>query len=127
MLNLILPCEVGVKTVLPAVKAIMARSIVEKHGLNEKQTAELLGLSQSAVSRYVGRERGNLLTIENSTEILALIDQMVTSLIKEPNNKMEILSLFCQTCAAIREKGLMCPYCQKEMPPQWAENCLFCR
>ena len=127
MLNLILPCEVGVKTVLPAVKAIMARSIVEKNGLNEKQTAELLGLSQSAVSRYVGRERGNLLTLENSTEVLALIDQMVTSLIKEPNNKTEILNLFCQTCTAIREKGLMCPYCQKEMPPQWAENCLFCR
>jgi hypothetical protein len=124
---LILPCEVGVKTVLPAVKAIMARSIVEKHGLNEKQTADLLGLSQSAVSRYVGRERGNHLTIENSTAVLALIDQMVTSLIKEPNNKAEILKLFCQTCAAVREKGLMCPYCQKEMHPQWAENCLFCR
>ena len=127
MLNLILPCEVGVKTVLPAVKAIMARSIVEKHGLNEKQTADLLGLSQSAVSRYIGRERGNLLMIENSAEVLALIEQMVTSLIKEPNNKAEILNLFCQTCTAIREKGLMCPYCQKEMPSQWAENCLFCR
>jgi predicted transcriptional regulator len=54
---LILPCEVGVKTVLPAVKAIMARSMVEKHELKEKQAADLLGLSQSAVSRYVGRER----------------------------------------------------------------------
>ncbi len=117
----------GVKTVLPAVKAVMARLIVEKHGLNEKQTAELLGLSQSAVSRYVGRERGNLLTLENSTEVLALIDQMVIFLINEPNNKAEILNLFCQTCTAIREKGLMCPYCRKEMSPQWAENCLFCR
>jgi len=125
--NLILPCEVGVKTVLPAVKAIMARSIVEKHGLNEKQTAELLGLSQSAVSRYVNKERGNLLAIENATEVLTLIDQMVTHLIKEPNNKTEILKLFCQTCTAIREKGLMCPFCQKEMPTEWAENCFFCR
>jgi uncharacterized protein len=124
---LILPCEVGVKTVLPAVKAIMARSIVEKHGLNEKQTAELLGLSQSAVSRYVSKERGNLLAIENATEVLTLIDQMVTHLIKEPNNKTEILKLFCQTCKAIREKGLMCPHCQKEMPQEWAENCFFCR
>ncbi len=126
MLNLILPCEVGVKTVLPAVKAAMARSIVEKHGLNEKETAELLGLSQSAVSRYVGRERGNQLLIENS-EVLALIDQMVTFLVKEPDNKAEILNLFCQTCTAIREKGLMCPFCQKEMTPQWVENCFFCR
>jgi len=125
--NLILPCEVGVKTVLPAVKAIMARSIVEKHGLNEKQTADLLGLSQSAVSRYISRERGNLLNIESTPEVIALIDQMVTHLIKVPDNKKEILNLFCQTCTTIREKGLMCPACQKEMPQSWAEKCLFCR
>jgi predicted transcriptional regulator len=106
----------------------MAREIVANHGLNEQQTAELLGLSQSAVSRYVNKERGNMLfTIENSNEILALIDQMVTSLIREPNNKSEVLKLFCQTCQAIRKKGLMCPQCQKEMPQEWAENCLFCR
>jgi predicted transcriptional regulator len=124
--NLILPCEVGVKTVLPAVKAIMARSILEKHGFNEKQTADLLGLSQSAVSRYVGRERGNLIVIED-TDVVALIDQMVTHLIKQPDNKTDFLKLFCQTCTTIREKGLMCTHCQKEMPQAWAEKCFFCR
>ena len=124
---MILPCEVGVKTVLPAVKAVMARSIVEKHGLNEKQTADILGLSQSAVSRYVGRERGNLLNIEGTPEVIALIDRMVTHLIKAPVNKAEILKLFCQTCTSIREKGLMCPACQKKMPQEWAEKCSFCR
>jgi uncharacterized protein len=124
---LILPCEIGVKTVLPAIKAIMARQIVEKHGLNEQQTAELLGLSQSAVSRYMNKERGNLLEIKDSTEVLALIEQMVTFLIKDPNNKTEIFKLFCQTCSAIREKGLMCPFCQKDMAAELAGNCFLCR
>lgn len=127
MQNLILPCEVGVKTVLPAVKAIMARSIVQKHGLNEKQTAILLGISQSAVSRYVGRERGNLLEIEGTTEVTTLIDQMVTHIVKQPENKKEFLKLFCQTCQTIREKGLMCTHCRKEMTQEWAEKCFFCR
>jgi len=128
VLGLILPCEVGVKTVLPSVKAIMAREIVTNRGLNEQQTAELLGLSQSAVSRYVNKERGNnMLSLENSTEILELINQMVSALIKEPDNKMVVLSLFCKTCEAIRKKGLMCPACKKEMPRQWAEKCVFCR
>jgi predicted transcriptional regulator len=124
---MILPCEVGVKTVLPAVKAIMARNIVEKHGLNEKQTANLLGLSQSAVSRYVGRERGNHLDIEGISEIVDLIDQMVIYLIEQPDKKTEFLKLFCQTCQFIREKGLMCTLCQKEMPSEWAETCFFCK
>jgi hypothetical protein len=104
----------------------MARQIVEKHGLNEQEAAKVLGLSQSAVSRYISKERGNLLAIDGSTEISTLIDQMVTFLIKEPNKKAEILNLFCQTCSAIRKKGLMCPHCQKEMPKEWAEKCLFC-
>ena len=125
--KLILPCEVGVKTVLPAIKAVMARSIVEKRGLNEKQTADILGLSQSAVSRYVGRERGNLLNLEDTTEVVTLIDQMVNYLIERPDNKTEFLKLFCQTCQTIREKGLMCAHCQKEMPHDWAEKCLFCK
>ena len=37
--KLLLPCEVGVKTVLPAIKALLARTIVEKHGMKEKQAA----------------------------------------------------------------------------------------
>ncbi len=127
MHKLILPCEVGVKTVLPAVKAIMARKIVEKHGFNEQEAGKLLGLSQSAVSRYMSKERGHLLSLEGATDILALIDQMVISLIKEPDNKSQILTLFCQTCQAIRQKGIMCPPCQKEMTKEWAETCFFCR
>lgn len=106
----------------------MARNIVTNHGLNERQTADLLGLSQSAVSRYVGRERGsNLVAIENTPEVLSLIDLMVLSLIKGPDNKRQVLELFCQTCTTIRQKGLMCPACQKEMPPAWSEQCFFCK
>ena len=113
---------------LPAVKAIMARSIVQKHGYNEKRAADLLGLSQSAVSRYVGRERGaNLIALESTPDVLTLIEDMVSSLIKEPQDKSKVLELFCKTCTAIREKGLMCPKCQARMPAQWAEKCFFCR
>ena len=113
---------------LPAVKAIMARSIVEKHGYSEKKTADLLGLSQSAVSRYVGRERGhNLLAIESTEEILNLIDEMVASLIKNPADKTAVLELFCRTCIEIRQKGLMCHKCKQETSPEWTEKCLFCR
>jgi uncharacterized protein len=125
---LLLPCEVGVKTVLPAVKAIMARNIVEKHGLKEKDTAELLGLSQSAISRYVNHGRGNnLLEIEKTVEVQVLIDQMVTYLVKEPTRKHEIMLLFCQTCKTIREKGLMCSLCKKDMAQEWAQACAFCQ
>jgi predicted transcriptional regulator len=105
----------------------MARTIVEKHGLSEKDTAALLGLSQSAVSRYMTRGRGNnLVEIESTLEVQLLVDQMVTYLVKEPEKKREVMTLFCQTCRTIREKGLMCKLCRKEMAKEWADKCAFC-
>ncbi len=125
--KLLLPCEVGVKTVLPAIKALLARTIVEKHGMKEKQAAEILGLSQSAISRYVTKGRGNIIAIENVAEVQTLIDQMTAFLMHKPDQKMEILKLFCQTCKIIREKGLMCQLCQKNAYKTWIETCAFCR
>ena len=122
-----LPCEVGVQTVLPAIRALMARTIVEKHGMKEKQVAELLGLSQSAISRYTKKNRGNVIAIENVPEVQKLIDKMIHLLIYEkPHQTTEILKLLCQTCELIRKKGLMCKLCQKKIRENQADMCAFC-
>jgi predicted transcriptional regulator len=125
---LLLPCEVGVQTVLPAIRALMARTIMEKHGMREKQVAEILGLSQSAISRYTTKDRGNIITIENVPEVQTLIDQMINLLLYEkPHQTTEILELLCQTCKIIREKGLMCQLCHKKRREKLIEICAFCR
>ena len=124
---MLLPCEVGVKTVLPAIRALMARTIVEKHGMKENQAAEILGLSQSAISRYTTKDRGNILTIEKVPEVQLLIDQMIKLLIYQPHKTVETLGLFCQACKIIRKKGLMCQLCQKKTRRKQVEICAFCR
>jgi len=125
---LLLPCEVGVQTVIPAIRALMARTIIEKHEMKEKQVAELLGLSQSAISRYTTKNRGNIITLENVPEVQTLIDKMIHLLLYgKPHQTTEILELLCQTCKIIREKGLMCELCQKKTRQNIAEICAFCR
>ena len=123
---MLLPCEVGVKTVLPAVRAVMARNLLQKHEMKEEQVAEILGLSQSAISRYSKKNRGNIITIEDESEVQILIDQMIDLLLCESQKTMEILGLFCETCKTIREKGLMCQTCQKKMTKTQIEICTFC-
>jgi len=125
--RMLLPCEVGVKTVLPAIRAEMARDLVEKHGMKEQQAAKILGLSQSAISRYATKNRGNIITIEDVPEVQKLIDQMINLLLHESHQTTEILRLFCETCKVIRQKGLMCQFCQKKTPKPSAETCAFCR
>jgi predicted transcriptional regulator len=104
----------------------MARTILEKYELNETQAAAILGLSQSAISRYTKKNRGNTLIIESIPEVEILINQMLTLLLFEPQQTNEISALFCKTCKTIREKGLMCYICKSKVPKNWVVACTFC-
>jgi len=106
----------------------MARILVEKHGMKERQAAEILGLSQSAISRYATKHRGNIIVIEDVPEVQTHINQMIDLLItRKTFQTIEFLELFCETCKIIRVKGLMCQPCQRKTTKPSAENCAFCR
>jgi hypothetical protein len=123
---LIVPCEIAVKSVIPAVKALLAKELVEKRGLKQDEVAEILGMSQSAVSKYTRKVRGYVIKVNGIDEIEPLIDKMISVLISETPQRDEFLRFFCQTCMAIRKKGLMCQFCQKADPKIKVEECSFC-
>lgn len=123
---MIIPCEIAVKSVLPAVKALMAIELLETYDLKQDQVAEILGISQSAVSKYTRKVRGHVIEISDVKEVELLIDKMIGLLRSENFQRAEFLSFFCQTCTIIREKGLMCKLCQKTDPKIKIEKCNFC-
>lgn len=122
--HLILPCEIAVKSVIPAIKAAIAKELVETYSLKQNQVAEILGISQSAVSKYTRQVRGHVIKIDDIEEIQPLVNGMINLLINGNPERAEFLSLFCQTCITIRKKGLMCRFCQKTEPK--IEECGFC-
>jgi len=123
---LIIPCEVAVKSVVPAVKAYLAKELVEKHGLKQNEVAELLGISQSAVSKYTREVRGYVIRIDNVEEIQVHIDSMVSLVTGGKGQRTELLNLFCQTCEVVRRKRLMCKFCQRTEPRIKIEECTLC-
>jgi predicted transcriptional regulator len=123
---LILPCEVAVKSVVPAVKALIARQLAEEHGLRQEQVAEILGMSQSAVSKYSRKVRGHAIDIDDIKGVRPLISDMIAMLLDEPRQNSELVQLFCKACVAVRRTSLMCAFCQKSDPKMKIEECRFC-
>ena len=123
---LIIPCEVASKSVVPAIKALMAKELVEKHGLKQDKVAEILGMSQSAVSKYTQKVRGYVIRIDNIEGIQPLISKMIGLLMDETYPRREFLIFFCQTCKTIRRTKLMCPFCQKAESRINIEECSLC-
>ncbi len=128
MKNLILPCEVAVKSAVPAVKALLAKELVEKHNLGQDETAELLGISQSAVSKYTRKLRGSVIGLNDFKEATELVDKMINILVTEKRayQKNEFMNFFCQTCKAVRKARLMCKFCRMTDPTIDTEKCDFC-
>ncbi len=119
------PCEVAVKTVSPAIRALLAQTLIEKHDMKEIQVAQILGITQSAVNKYNNRVRGTAIPFDNLPEIKGLADQMINLLLTKPVQQVEVMKLFCQACALIRSKGLMCLSCNENQNPK-VDGCDFC-
>jgi predicted transcriptional regulator len=123
---LIVPCEVAVKTVVPAVKALLATELVNKHGLKQEDVADLLGISQSAVSKYTRKIRGHIIEINKVGEMQSLITQMVTLIVDGNHQRAQFLTYFCKTCTIVRKTSLMCEFCAKTDPNLEIDECKFC-
>jgi hypothetical protein len=123
---LIIPCEVAVKSVIPAVKAFMAQELVEKHNLKQGQVAEILGISQSAVSKYTRKVRGYVIKVDDLEEIQILVEKMLDLIVNGDFERAEFLTYFCQACTVIRKTGILCKFCEKADPRMAAAECGFC-
>ncbi len=124
--SLIVPCEIAVKSVVPAVKALMAKELVETHKLRQDEVAKLLGISQSAVSKYTNRVRGHVINIAEVQQVKPYIDKMLVLLVKGGCQRREFLGLFCRACGAVRRTSLMCQFCAKANSHIESEDCGFC-
>jgi hypothetical protein len=122
-----LPCEVAVKSVVPAIRALLAKELTETHGLKQKEAADLLGVTQTAVSKYAHEVRGRVLLIEDDEEVRTRIIEIAVSLVEGNLDRPTLAMQMCDTCRFVRAKGLMCYLCKREDATLNIGECELCR
>jgi predicted transcriptional regulator len=123
---MLVPCEVAVKCGLPAIRAMIAKQLMAKYGLKQAETAQLLGVSQPAISLYYRRIRGRAINLDNDGEIKDSIEELATRLSKHSLSNAEFISAFCDICRKMRAKGLLCDAHKTLDPSIDIENCGYC-
>ncbi len=95
------PCEVVVKDVLPAIRAMLVRELIEHHHLSQVEVASKLGITQPAVSQYLrmlrgaGRNRVLIKTIEKHVQVFA--DDIARDKLK----RKQIIERYCLICRVV--------------------------
>jgi len=124
-LLLIIPCEVAAKSVIPALRAMIARELIEDYGMKQELVAERLGVTQAAVSKYRHQVRGEAVDLEGAAEVRQISRDIASTLVRDPN-PLDVSRKFCQACTDIRALGLMCETCRKVDPGWDVEHCTIC-
>lgn len=94
------PCEIIVWSVVPIIRKEFAKSLILNHGLNQKETADKLGTTEAAISRYISGKRGALEISDD--EIINEIKKSTNRIIKE--NGPTVIKETCRICNLLRSK-----------------------
>jgi uncharacterized protein len=114
------PCELVVWKILPAVKSRLARKLKDK-GMKQKDIAEMLDITEAAVSQYLSGKRAKDFKIPESSE--PMLD-VVSEAIGQGKNQDVLMYGICQICRDIRTKGHACEECKSDS--NISDNCALC-
>ncbi len=118
-------CEIIVLDVMPTVRALIAKELVEKHGLTQAAAAKKLGMTQPAISQYRRNLRGGKVEImEKDKEIMGKISMLAERIAKGELSHVDATNEFCEICRIIRQHLLLCEAHKKTTPG--LENCKIC-
>lgn len=97
------PCEVIVWNVVPVIKRELAKNLVSEFKLTQRETADKLGTTEAAVSRYISGKRGVLEITDD--EILHEIKNSANRITEE--NGPAVIEETCKICKLMRSKNLI--------------------
>ena len=126
---MLLPVEIESKTLIPALRAILAKKLAVDHKIREDEISKMLGVTQAAISNYIRGTRGDpaliekLLAEEQVTKMLNdLSDDLASDMAYTPSS----LSKFIGLCNYIKSSLLICEIHHKlesEIDEQICKEC----
>jgi len=116
----LMPQEIEVWYLLPALRRALSQFFKEEYNLKQKDIADLLGLTEAAVSQYTRAKRGKALKF--SKKELALIKAAGKKMMQHPDKSLEYMYLLS---VALKGSPGMCALHHK-YDKSLAKDCKIC-
>ncbi len=98
-------CENITRYILPSVRSLIVTYLYKEKGLSQLEIANLLGISQSTVSRYINKERG--LYAKKLMEIPSFQEKLSEIANKIIKGEIDSDSVLCELCLYLKEQGYL--------------------
>jgi predicted transcriptional regulator len=123
---MILPEELASKSVIPAIRALVVKRLVEEHGMTQQQAAKLLGVTQPAVSKYLHLKRGAAIRLNGIREIDRATGDIANMVSSRKVKQLEVMSRIEAACDYVKRNRYMCDLHKRLEPGIDIESCHIC-
>lgn len=88
-----MPQEIMVWYILPAIRRELTKVLVKEHGFTQKKVAELLGVTEAAVSQYQKSKRAKDVTFDDN--VMVHIRGAAEEIVKNPDSLVQEIQKIC--------------------------------
>ncbi|AXR82016.1 thiamine-phosphate synthase family protein [Natrarchaeobaculum sulfurireducens] len=124
-MSLVLPDELVVDRFLPTVRAMLAERLAEC-GLTQQEIADHLGVTQAAVSAYVGGDGGGDDRFRDDPETVASVDRIADGLASGEMDGYDALAELVSLVHSLEDRGPICELHEEAMPALRGLGCDLC-
>jgi uncharacterized protein len=108
---MLLPSEIEAKSLIPAIRAILAKKLVQEYEMKEEIVARVLGVTQAAVSNYLRGTRGDVQLMDKLSsvrEIMRMTDDIAKELTSNRAYTPNTMAKFVELCNYMRSTLIIC-------------------
>jgi predicted transcriptional regulator len=108
---MLLPSEIEARSIIPAIRAILAWKLINEYGHREEDVAKALGITQAAVSNYARYARGDrriIVRFSSNHDIMHMIDDIAANLVRSKVYTPYAMSKFIEICNFVRSSLIIC-------------------
>ena len=116
----VMPQEIEVWYLIPALRRELAKVFIKNYKLSQRKSAEILGITEPAISQYLNSKRGN--EIKFSKKEFVQIKKSADEIIEHPETLIKNLY---NLCASLRESKVICKL-HKSHDKSIPKNCDVC-
>ena len=98
--------EIEANAIIPFLRTIVAKRLIEKYGLTQQQAAAKLGITQATISNYKNRSRENIELYLITKRIESFANDIAVMIMKN-TNEIEISEMFETTLQFIRKQNII--------------------
>ena len=119
------PYEIASKSVIPTIRGMVDRGLIDRK-LTQSQIAESLGVTQPAISKYLGEKRGKAIDFDHRADVKKMTNVISDGIASQKLSRVQVANMMKEICDYVMRSGYMCDL-HFEVDPQVKNmNCRIC-